>query len=605
MNTAIRVICFTLLLSAFGFHAAAEDFTNAIHAYLQQCVDNEVPNGCMVVGLVDERGSRIVSYGKLDNGTSQEANGDTLFEIGSVTKTFTGLLLQDMIARGEMNLDDPVAKYLPKSVRMPNHNGKEITLRHLATQTSGLPHDPDNYEPKQANNLFADYTIEELYTFLSNYKLTRDPGAQFEYSNLGFELLGYVIAVKARMNYEALVTDRICRPLKMDSTGITLTPELKSRLATGHNTYGFTTPVLTFSAVTAGAGALHSTANDLLKYLSANLGLTPSSLTPFMGEMQIPHFHGTTNFDLGLVWWIRDLHGTKIIWHGGATPGFSAYVGIDKARRRGVVVLCDRPGVSLNAMNFACLGDILFESGWDSDRRPAETNISTALYDSYVGEYQRKSGFKLWPFFRQEDDVTSQSGIGIRHEGNRLLAQATRWPPVDELLPPVAGELLPESETRFFERLSGKAVIFSRDFWGKVTGLTMEGGGGAFSFEKTSDQAPKAPEPPKPRVAAKLDPTLLDAIVGQYEFPAKEPFPTGAKLSISREGALLVGTIRGENTLHGAFDLFPESETNFFVKVNGAQLTFIKNDKGEVTAVIHHSSHAGVPDIEGKKLKNE
>jgi hypothetical protein len=133
----------------------------------------------------------------------------------------------------------------------------------------------------------------------------------------------------------------------------------------------------------------------------------------------------------------------------------------------------------------------------------------------------------------------------------------------------------------------------------------MEGGGGAFSFEKTSDQAPKAPEPPKPRVAAKLDPTLLDAIVGQYEFPAKEPFPTGAKLSISREGALLVGTIRGENTLHGAFDLFPESETNFFVKVNGAQLTFIKNDKGEVTAVIHHSSHAGVPDIEGKKLKNE
>jgi hypothetical protein len=67
----------------------------------------------------------------------------------------------------------------------------------------------------------------------------------------------------------------------------------------------------------------------------------------------------------------------------------------------------------------------------------------------------------------------------------------------------------------------------------------------------------------------------------------------------------LVGTIRGENTLHGAFDLFPESETNFFVKVNGAQLTFIKNDKGEVTAVIHHSSHAGVPDIEGKKLKNE
>src|SRR5215207_4834600 len=104
-------------------------------------------------------------------GNSPEVNGDTLFEIGSVTKTFTGLLLQDMVERGEMKLDDPVAKYLPRSVSVPTRNGKEITLLQLATHTSGLGRDPDNLEGIHGDNPFADYTVEQLYTFLSNYKL--------------------------------------------------------------------------------------------------------------------------------------------------------------------------------------------------------------------------------------------------------------------------------------------------------------------------------------------------------------------------------------------------------------------------------------------------
>ena len=177
-------------MSAFAVRAAAEDFTNAIHAFLQQRIDGEKRPGGIVVGIVDERGSSVVSYGKLDNGTDEEVNGDTLFEIGSITKTFTALLLQDMIERGEMKLDDPVAKYLPASVKLPTRNGKEITLRHLATHTSGLPRMPDNFDPKAADDPFADYTPEQLYAFLSGYKLTRNPGAKWEYSNLGVGLAG-------------------------------------------------------------------------------------------------------------------------------------------------------------------------------------------------------------------------------------------------------------------------------------------------------------------------------------------------------------------------------------------------------------------------------
>src|SRR5258707_4197134 len=127
----IRFVCFALIFCPIPFPAAAEELTNAIHAFLQQRVEVEKRDARMVVGFVDEHGSRIVSGGKLDNGTGRQVNGDALFSIGSVTKPFTAMLLHDMIERGEMNLDDPVAKYLPQSVKMPTRNGKEITLRQL------------------------------------------------------------------------------------------------------------------------------------------------------------------------------------------------------------------------------------------------------------------------------------------------------------------------------------------------------------------------------------------------------------------------------------------------------------------------------------------
>jgi hypothetical protein len=196
----------------------------------------------------------------------------------------------------------------------------------------------------------------------------------------------------------------------------------------------------------------------------------------------------------------------------------------------------------------------------------------------------------------------------VLFRSDRLFAQATgarAWP-VDAFLPPVAGELLPQSETCFFERLSGIPMTFSRDARDKVTGLTAHCRGNAFSYEKISNQPPKAPEPVKPRVAIKLEPKFLDAIVGHYEHPPQAVWPTaGIKVTIWREGNQLFGLARGKDVLQGAFEIYPESETNFFIKLNGAQLTFIKNDKAEVTSVIHHSYRGVMPDSVGRKLKNE
>src|SRR3984885_708231 len=223
--TTIRASCF-----AAALFAAQHTFTNdaAIKAFLHENFDGR--NSGMVIGLVDEHGSRVFSAGKLDNGTDLEINGDTVFEIGSITKTFTALLLLDMVERGEMKLDDPAAKHLPKSVKLPSHAGKEMTLLNLAAQDSGLPFNADNLSAG-----YDSYTVKNMYAFLAGYTLTNDPGVRFQYSNIGMSLLGHVMELKTGTNFEWLVVNRICRPLHMDSTCVSLTTALKARAAVGHD----------------------------------------------------------------------------------------------------------------------------------------------------------------------------------------------------------------------------------------------------------------------------------------------------------------------------------------------------------------------------------
>src|SRR5437667_2900301 len=352
ISTTIRFVCFTILLLATQFLAAAQNgFTDAeaeaIQAFLRENFGNT--NAGMVIGLVDERGSRVLAAGKLDNGTRQEVNGDTVFEIGSVTKTFTTLLIQDMVERDEVKLDDPVAKYLPESVKVPARDGTQITVLNLATHTAGFPRDPSNLTPGHGlpENAFADYTVEKLYAFLSSFTLDREPGSKFEYSNVGMALLGHILALKAGTNYETLVVERICRPLKMNSTRVTLTPELQARLARGHDQLGKPAPNWEFQ-VYDGAGGLRSTANDLLKYVSANIGLMPSSLTRLMEQTHVIRHKGTsTHGDTAMAWMNRGegyQSGMKLLGHAGATGGYETFIGFDKEQRRGVVVLCNQQG---------------------------------------------------------------------------------------------------------------------------------------------------------------------------------------------------------------------------------------------------------------------
>ena len=215
--------------------ALAPDST--IQHIISQRVDRRRSTG-IVVGVLDPDGQRrVVAHG--DPGPGQPPLGPrSVFEIGSIPKAFTATLLADMVQRAEVNLDDPVARFLPTTVTVPTRGQRQITLVDLATQTSGLPRLPTNLQATDPANPLADYTVQQLYAFLSAYVLPRDPGAEYEYSNLGFGLLGHALARRAGTSYQQLLAERILGPLGMTMTGVTLTPAMRRQLALPHNDRG-------------------------------------------------------------------------------------------------------------------------------------------------------------------------------------------------------------------------------------------------------------------------------------------------------------------------------------------------------------------------------
>jgi D-alanyl-D-alanine-carboxypeptidase/D-alanyl-D-alanine-endopeptidase len=297
-----------MLLFAFAVPLMAADAPSDadIRKELVERIDVQKQGVGIVVGLIDARGRRIVAYGPTAIGSGQAVTGDTIFEIGSMTKLFTVLALADMVQKGEVALTDPVAKLLPSTVKMPSRDGKVITLEDLATHTSGLPRLPTNLAPKDVNNPYADYTPAELYAFLSSYELPRDIGSHYEYSNLGAGLLGHALALRAGVDYETHIRSRILDPLGMKSTSIRLAEPATARLAKGYD--GNLKPAANWDFSTlAGAGALRSTANDLLTFLSAAIGLTKTPLSNAMTAMtSVRRKTDSPNLEIALGWHISN-----------------------------------------------------------------------------------------------------------------------------------------------------------------------------------------------------------------------------------------------------------------------------------------------------------
>src|SRR5262245_8317042 len=308
----------------------------------------------IVVGLLEPDGrTRVVAFG--DPGPGQPPlDADSVFEIGSISKVFTSTVLAQMVLAGTVALDDPVQKFLPASVRVPVRNGKPITLGNLSTQNSGLPRMPNNFHPADAANPYADYTVQQMYDFLSAYELTRDPGERFEYSNLGVGLLGDVLSRSAGKSYEQLERERVWEPLGMAHTAITLTPWMKQHLALGHDARG--TVVANWDIPTlAGAGAIRSTAADMLKFLDANLHPERGDIGKALAFAHQERAPAGPSAGIGLNGRLRHTGARTIVWHNGGTGGYRTFAGIEPSRKIGVVVLTNSGGAGADDIGFHLL----------------------------------------------------------------------------------------------------------------------------------------------------------------------------------------------------------------------------------------------------------
>ncbi|GGG60368.1 serine hydrolase [Epilithonimonas arachidiradicis] len=312
---------------------------DSIKAIIKQEVANKRSKS-IVVGVIDKSGRQIYSEGVLSDENPVLPDGNTLYEIGSITKVFTSLLLADMNLRNEVNLNDPISQYLPKNVKSPTKNGKEITLSNLSTHRSTFPRFPYNVDPKNLDQPYKDYSVKRLYEYVSDFKPSFDIDARWQYSNVGYGILGEILTSVARKkNFDSFVEDVICQPLGMKSTVITFTPEIRKRAAIGHSEYGKPVDFIELGAIEAGGG-FRSTANDMLTFAAANLGFIKSDIYP---AMQLTHLQqakkdGNRGY-VTLGWTLHNDDGRYIIFKDGGTPGFRTFLGIDKKNGFAVVVL--------------------------------------------------------------------------------------------------------------------------------------------------------------------------------------------------------------------------------------------------------------------------
>jgi serine-type D-Ala-D-Ala carboxypeptidase/endopeptidase len=296
----------------------------------------------LVVGTVVGEERSVWAIGTSGVPARPSLDEDSAFEIGSVTKTFTALLLAESVARGEVGLTDPIGRFLPPDVPTPRRGDREITLLDLATHTARVPRIGRILLLRgltELSNPYARFSEQDLYRAVANFRIRRGIGTKSRYSNLGFGLLGHVLARAAGTTYEDLLVERVCQPLGLDETRVRLTPEIQAKLVQGHARPGKPVPAWDLPTL-AGAGALRSTAADLLLYIWAHLEPAGTPLAHALEEVQLPRVRAG-RMSIGLAWHLMSKEGRTVVWHNGGTGGFGSFVAFDRTTRSAVVVLAN------------------------------------------------------------------------------------------------------------------------------------------------------------------------------------------------------------------------------------------------------------------------
>ncbi|HEX7928521.1 MAG TPA: serine hydrolase domain-containing protein [bacterium] len=352
MTSRITVVAVFLAVLTPGLAGAFD-----LHGQVDLLVrDAMKANGAVgvVMGIYKDGETQVLGYGEVVKGGGKQPDGDTVYEVGSITKTFTGILLAEQVLAGQMKLEAPVQDYLPANVRLPSVPGGPVTVRQLVTHNGGFPHRPDNMQPYDPANPYAKYTDEALYTYLAAYKPAFKLGG-YHYSNLGMGLAGHLVQRQTGQGYAELVAARITGPLGMKDTGPVPTPDMQQRLAPGYS--GKLQRIKPWDAAPAFAGAvgIRSTVNDLLKYTRANLSPDDSPLGRAIALSHQKQGIRDQGKPIAIAW--RMSANGQVLIHGGRTAGYRAWIAVMPSRQLGVVLLANG-----TAFKVVALGDKVFQT---------------------------------------------------------------------------------------------------------------------------------------------------------------------------------------------------------------------------------------------------
>ena len=467
-----------------------------------------------------------------------------IFEIGSITKVFTSLLLAQAVGEGRAALSDPIAKFLPADLKL-DPRVAAITLEQLATHTSGLPRVPDNLEPSRQADPYADYTVERLYRFLTAYRPARPAPQPAEYSNLGAGLLGHLLERLYGKTYAALVEEKITGPLGLVDTVVELSAEQQSRFALP---YSGTMRVLPWHlGALAGAGALHSTAADLVKFAQALMSpASPLQAAWDLARQPRAEF-GSPGDRIGLAILTAEVDGERIYNHGGGTGGFRSFLEFAPQSGRLAVVLLNNDSPEPAGLVAATRHPAAVAKSAVTARE--ETPLPADQLADYPGVYVIDARAR----FTAVLDAAGRLQV-------RLIGQPF-FPAYHD------------ADDRFFLKVVPAEYAFGRDAGGKVVSLTLHQNGREVPARRTAEPPP---------VVLFLSADKLGEYPGRFRLTPDAVFDVS-----SRSGHLFV-----KLTGQPAWPVFCDRADHFVYDVVDAGLTFERDAAGAVTALVLHQNGA-------------
>lgn len=554
-SSGVRAAFAAALFLSLAVSTQAATPASDLATYADQVLSTAYPAdqpGAAALVIQDGKVVLRKGYGLANLDLGVPVSPDMVFELGSITKQFTAasiLLLQE---RGQIRVEDDITKYLTD---YPTH-GETVTIEHLLTHTSGIP----SYTglPEWLPRVREDMTLQTLIGLFKDKPLEFKPGEKWAYNNSGYILLGAIVEKVSGKSYEQFVEEEIFAKLGMKNSRYGHAREVVSRRASGYSkdAQGFQNAEYLSMTQPYAAGSLMSTVDDLAiwdRALGSEALLKKASLdrmfTPYKLKSGINTYYG---YGIGPT----DFEGQRLIEHGGGIFGFVTHMVRVPEKGLFVAILSnnDSPETPPNDLSLRIVAKALGKPM--EDRKSVQLDAQTL--DEYVSVYRF-------------DERTTRT---ITRDGSKLFSQRNGSE---------KREILASAKDDFFFTDGGARLQFQRDAQGKVTGATFTPRSGPEEEGRKTDEAPQ-----KERQAIKLDPTLYDAYVGEYELAPN------FSLTITREGDQIFGQATGQQKL----ELFPESETLFFLKVVDAQLEFVRGADGKVTGLVLHQ---GGRDMPGKR----